>query len=96
MECGDQARTTTLLFWLTVLDFHVRLLIADRKSVGFLKGFWRMLKFLYGPKGVFPRMLMPWLHYFKPGFHPWDHDNRERLAAIDGLVEDIEHTRRGY
>ena len=88
--------TTTVFFWLVVFDFHVRLLIADRKSVGFLKGFWRMLKFLYGPKGVFPRMLRPWLHYFKPGFHPWDHDNRARLARIDGLVEEIEQTQRDY
>jgi len=79
-----------------VLDFHVRLLVADRKAGGFFKGFWRMLKFLYGPKGVFPRMLVPWLHYFKPGFHPWDHDNRAHLAGIDALVEDIEQTRRRY
>lgn len=88
--------TTTLFFWLVVFDFHVRLLIADRTSDGYLKGFWRMLKFLYGPKGVFPRMLRPWLHYFKPGFHPWDHDNRTRLERIDGLVEEIEQTRREY
>ena len=36
------------------------------------------------------------LNYFKPGFHPWDHDNRARLAGIDGLVEEIEQTQRGY
>ncbi|KTC63586.1 metal-dependent hydrolase [Pseudomonas fluorescens ABAC62] len=88
--------TTTVFFWLVVLDFHLRLLIADRESGGHLRGFWRMLKFLYGRKGIFPRMLRPWLHYFKPGFHPWDHDNRERLAGIDRLIEDIEHTQRGY
>ncbi|AZF26639.1 hypothetical protein C4J90_2466 [Pseudomonas sp. R2-60-08W] len=41
---------TTLLFWLVVFDFHVRLLIADRKSGGHLQGFWRMLKFLYAPR----------------------------------------------
>lgn len=88
--------TTTALFWLVVFDFHLRLLVADRKAGGHLKGFWRMLKFLYGPKGVFPRMLRPWLHYFKPGFHPWDHDNRKRLASIDGLIEEIEQTQREY
>ena len=88
--------TTSVLFWVVVLDFHVRLLIADRTSGGTLKGLWRMVKFLYGPKGVFPRMFRPWLHYFKPGFHPWDHDNRARLAGIDRLVEEIERTRRSY
>ena len=63
---------------------------------GMRVGFWRMLKFLYGPKGVFPRMLRPWLHYFKPSFHPWDHDNRARLAQIDKLVEEIEQTQREF
>lgn len=52
-----------------------------------------MLKF-WTP-GVFPRMLRPWLHYFNPGFHPWDHDNRARLR-IEGLVEEIEQTQREY
>jgi hypothetical protein len=35
--------TTTVFFWLVVFDFHLRLLIADRKSGGHLKGFWRTL-----------------------------------------------------
>lgn len=87
---------TTVFFWLVVFDFHLRLLIADRRAGGHLKGFWRMLKFLYGARGVFPRMARPWLHYFKPGFHPWDHDNRARLEGIDKLVEEIERTNSAY
>lgn len=31
----------------------------------------------------FTRMVKPWLDYFKPGFHPWDHDNREFLAEME-------------
>jgi uncharacterized protein len=87
---------TTVLFWLVVFDFHLHLLIADRRAGGHLKGLWRMLKFLYGPKGVFPRMALPWLHYFKPGFHPWDHDNRARLEGIDQLVKEIEQSQGEY
>ena len=34
-----------------------------------LKGLWR----LYGPRGVFTRLLPHFLVYFKPGFHPWKH-----------------------
>lgn len=82
--------TTTVFFWLVVFDFHLRLLIADRKAGGHLKGLWRMLKFLYGPRGIFPRMALPWLDYFRPGFHPWDHDNRVRLNRIDTLVAEVE------
>ncbi|WP_409285546.1 metal-dependent hydrolase [Pseudomonas protegens] len=84
---------TTLTFWLVVFDFHVRMLIADRRRGGHWRGLWQVAKYLYGPKGVFPRIALPWLQFFKPGFHPWDHDNRELLRRIDGLVQEIERTR---
>jgi hypothetical protein len=29
---------------------------------------------------------------FRPGFHPWDHDNRAQLARIDGLVAAVDAT----
>jgi len=85
--------STTLMFWLVVFDFHVRLLIADRKAGHQLKGCWTMLKYLFGRHGVFPRIALPWLDYFKPGFHPWDHDNREHLQRIDALVEAMDQQR---
>lgn len=34
-----------------------------------LKGLW----WLYGPKGVFTRLIPHFAAYFKPGFHPWKH-----------------------
>jgi predicted metal-dependent hydrolase len=77
----------TQVFWLIVFDFHVRLLIADRRRGGHMRGMWQVVKYLYGPKhGVFPGIAGEWLRFFKPGFHPWDHDNRAQLARIDGLV----------
>ncbi|MDE1181762.1 metal-dependent hydrolase [Paraburkholderia sp.] len=83
----------TLLFWLIVFDFHVRLIVADRKRGGHLRGMWQVVKFLYGPRhGVFPNIALEWLRFFKPGFHPWDHDNRAQLARIDGLIADVDAT----
>lgn len=42
--------TTTLLFWLVVFDFHVRLLLADRKAGGHLKGSGACSSFYTGPR----------------------------------------------
>jgi predicted metal-dependent hydrolase len=82
---------TTVTFWLIVFDYHVRLMIADRKRGGHLRGVWRVVKYLYGPRrGVFPRIAGEWLSFFRPGFHPWDHDNRAHLALIDGLVAAVD------
>jgi uncharacterized protein len=34
-----------------------------------VRGLW----WLYGPGGLYPRLLPHYLTYFKPGFHPWQH-----------------------
>jgi predicted metal-dependent hydrolase len=81
----------TLFFWLIVFDYHLRLMIADRRRGGHLRGLGRVVAFLYGPRhGVFPRIAREWLDFFRPGFHPWDHDNRAQLARIDGLVAAVD------
>jgi len=80
----------TLMFWTIVFCFHVRLLIADRHRGGRLRGMWNLLRFLYGRRGVFPNIALDWLRFFKPSFHPWDHDNRSHLARIDSVVAAVE------
>jgi predicted metal-dependent hydrolase len=48
---------------------------------------WRGLAgFLIGRDGFLRRSFRPWLDYFRPGFHPWQHDNRHFLAEIDAFV----------
>lgn len=37
-------------------------------------GFW------FGRHGVWWHTMPHWLAYFKPGFHPWQHDNRDLLS----------------
>ncbi len=34
------------------------------------------LAFMFTTPGVLRQVLPAWLSYFKPGFHPWKHDNR--------------------
>lgn len=37
----------------------------------------RGLKTLLGPRnGYFPKMIKPYLNYYRPGFHPFDHGTR--------------------
>ncbi|WP_322106198.1 metal-dependent hydrolase [Paraburkholderia sp. J41] len=88
---------TTALFWLIVFDYHCALLRAHRRGRGKVRGMGKLVKFLYGPRhGVFPGIALEWLRFFKPGFHPWDHDNRRHLARIDPLVEQIDATNAEY
>lgn len=47
-----------------------------------LRGLW----WLYGPGGLYPRLLPHYLTYFKPGFHPWQHgDMRIYCQWVDAF-----------
>ena len=55
-----------------------------------LKGWWLSFKFQWLKPGGLRRVVIPWLDWFKPNFHPWDHDNREFLAEMDSLIGDAD------
>lgn len=75
----------TLFFFATVGSGHLRLLWADGKLSdisGNLKGLW----FLWGWKGLFPKLLPQYLDFFRPGFHPSDHDTEQLLDEWRGKM----------
>ena len=45
------------------------------------RGLFRYLAFT---PGVVRRIFPAWLAYFKPGFHPWDHDDRALIGLYEG------------
>ncbi|UZK02694.1 metal-dependent hydrolase [Venatoribacter cucullus] len=84
----------TLFFFAVVGIGHTRMLWSDGKLFdikGNLKGFW----YLWSPKGLFPQLLPQYLDFFRPGFHPNDHDTvqllddwREKLLGTGGMLAD--------
>ncbi len=48
------------------------------------KAKWGMFKYLAISPGVVRRIVPAWLAYFKPGFHPWDHDDRALIGKYEG------------
>ncbi len=45
---------------------------------------WGLARYLFGKPGILRKILPSWLGYFRPGFHPWDHDDRHLIADYDG------------
>ena len=78
----------TVIFLGFVYAYQRELVNAD-KTMGRWQGFGNYMKFLLGKSGFVRDLVGPWLDYFKPGFHPWDHDNRHFLDEIDSLVEEL-------
>ncbi len=67
--------------------FTTRMMLNDRKGFSLKdtgKGLWRM----WGKNGTFSSLIPAWLEYFKPGFHPWDHDNSELIAQFKEQIRD--------
>lgn len=52
-----------------------------------LRGWMTSLQYQWGKPGTLRQAVGDWLDWFKPGFHPWDHDNRHFLTQIDALLE---------
>ena len=51
------------------------------------KAKWGLFKYLTVKPGVVRRIFPAWLSYFKPGFHPWDHDDRYLIGKYEGEFE---------
>ncbi len=49
---------------------------------------WGLFTYLAWKPGVVRRIFPAWLAYFKPGFHPWDHDDRALIARYEGEFAD--------
>lgn len=90
----------TLLFWALVFNFHPKMMKAlqqqqatqgKRKRRGLrqrVRGLVDLAQFTVGTKPGFLRALLPeYLSYFRPGFHPWDVDNRHHLEGVEALAE---------
>jgi hypothetical protein len=52
------------------------------------KARWGLFKYLAWSPGVVRRIFPAWLAYFKPGFHPWDHDDRALIRVYEGEFPD--------
>lgn len=49
---------------------------------------WKLFAYLVGKPGMLRRIFPAWLSYFRPGFHPWDHDDRALIQRHDSAFAD--------
>jgi predicted metal-dependent hydrolase len=80
--------TATSIFWLMVIPFHIGLVRREGQLFNVM-GWIKVMNFLWGSPGMLRRTIPDWLDYFKPGFHPWDHDNAQYLAEVHSLVDEV-------
>lgn len=79
---------TTAGFLALALYYQQRLLSAEPNKPRWRDRL-RFADYMLRSPGLLPRLARPWLSYFRPGFHPWDHDNRHLLRQLDALVAGV-------
>jgi hypothetical protein len=64
-------------------------LLEDAGLAGSLRARLRLDWFLWGNPGLFRKMILKWAVYLRPGFHPWDHDNREKMVFAERSLASV-------
>ena len=77
--------TVTVRFFKNRWKDAIELLAQD--GITGWKAKWGLFKYLTVKPGVVRRIFPAWLAYFKPGFHPWDHDDRDLIGKYEGEFE---------
>ncbi|MBA52968.1 MAG: metal-dependent hydrolase [Pseudomonadales bacterium] len=77
-----------IIFWSLYAPFYVRMLSRSGGLFN-LKGWGKLANFVAGKPGVLRRIAPEWLDFFRPGFHPWMHDNKHYLERADALVKEV-------
>jgi predicted metal-dependent hydrolase len=79
----------TAVFWYKIFPTYVRIL-RDEGKLTDLRGWQLWFHYSLGKVGFLRKLAGPWADYFRPSFHPWDHDNRHFLKDIDGLTAQLQ------
>ena len=64
------------------------LALLEQDGITGWKAKWGLFKYLTVSPGIVRRIFPAWLAYFKPGFHPWDHDNSELIARFKEQINE--------
>lgn len=75
----------TVIFWGLVIPTFIQVVRTEGQLTN-VKAWSKFFRYTFGDIGMLRRQLGNYLSYFKPGFHPWDHDNRHFLEQMDEFL----------
>ena len=84
----------TLSFFINRTLGQIELLRQD--GISFSQALHSIIRAGFGKTGIGRNVLRPWAAFFRPGFHPWDKDDRLLLAKGDAMLAKIAAERAGY
>ena len=79
----------TPVLWSVVGYYYLRTLRKEGELSN-VRGWKSFFKVGFGELGYFRKMAKPWADYFRPSFHPWDHDNRQFLKLLEDFPASVQ------
>ena len=75
----------TLHFWKNRIKGMLDLLEQD--GITGWRARWGIFRHMFVRPGVLRKAIPGWLAFFLPGFHPWNHDDRNLVSLVDSEYE---------
>ncbi|AXQ27759.1 metal-dependent hydrolase [Solimonas sp. K1W22B-7] len=79
----------TAVFWALIFPAYLAVLRSEGRLAD-ARGWGQFLDHGFGRVGFLRKRIGAWFDYFRPGFHPWDEDNRHFLKGIEGFAAQVE------
>jgi uncharacterized protein len=71
----------SLQFWYS--NFQRMADFFHQDGINTPRTWWRVCKYLWFKPGMMRRIFLPYLNFFRPGFHPWDHNDRPLIREFE-------------
>ncbi|MGH8175168.1 MAG: metal-dependent hydrolase [Steroidobacter sp.] len=71
----------SLQFWYTNFERMADFFRQDRMNTP--RTWFRVAKYLLVSPGMMRRICLPYLSFYRPGFHPWNHDDRKLIGDVE-------------
>jgi predicted metal-dependent hydrolase len=78
----------TVVFWGFVLPVFTKI-VMDEKKLTDLSAWRKAYRYTFGEVGALRKQLGNYIDYFRPNYHPWDHDNRAQMLALQDLIYEL-------
>ena len=83
-------RSRALLIATAIFGYHITRhykenIDADPKADNHFRGLMQLARFLLVSPGTVRKSIGPWFAYFRPSFHPWDHDNSAYIQQLENF-----------
>ena len=80
-------RASVMVLATALFTYTISRNVADlfkQDGMGALRAWGRLFGYLWGSPGLLRRITPAYFAYYRPGFHPWEVDDRALLASIQG------------